>query len=175
VLVWIGRFAPEKRPGLFVEALSALGDLSIRGLMVGEGPLEAAVDAAIHASPLGSRIQRLGHQTREQVAKLLGAADLLVVTSSHEGLPLVVLEALATGCPVVSIDVGDIKQVVRPGENGVLVDPTRPERLEPAIREALHQLRGEEVRARIRASFAEGHHTVEMMSQNYAAVLEELH
>jgi len=175
VLVWIGRFAPEKRPGLFVEALSTLDDLSIRGLMVGEGPLEAAVDTVIRASPLGSRIRRLGHQTREQVAKLLGAADLLVVTSSHEGLPLVVLEALAAGCPVVAIDVGDINQVVRPGENGVLVDPTRPEHLEPAIREALHQLQGDEVRARIRNCFADGHHTVEMMSQNYAAVLEDLH
>ncbi len=57
----------------------------------------------------------------------------------------------------------------------MLVDPTRPEHLAPTIRDALHQLRSEEVRARIRDGFADGHHTVEMMSRNYAAVLDDLH
>jgi glycosyltransferase involved in cell wall biosynthesis/GT2 family glycosyltransferase len=172
LLLWVGRFAPEKRPGLFVSALRDLGDTSIRGAMVGEGPLEGEVDAAIAAAGLGPRMQRLGHRGREEVARLLGAADLLVLTSAVEGLPLIVLEAQAAGCPVVATDVGDIRSVVRPGATGALVDPGRSQELAPAIRSALETLGTEAARRRIREDFAATPHTLGAMSGTYAALLE---
>ena len=171
LLLWAGRFAPEKRPVLFVEALRDLGGLPVRGVMVGAGPLDAEVDAAIAAVP-GLRVTRLGQRGREEVARLLGAADLLVLTSAFEGLPLIVLEALAAGCPVVATDVGDIATVVRPGRSGALVDPGRPSDLAPAIRETLRTLNTAEARMRIRADFAATPHTLAAMAGAYASLLD---
>jgi glycosyltransferase involved in cell wall biosynthesis len=78
-----------------------------------------------------------GALNRESIAELLRAADLFVLSSAYEGMPIAVLEALASGLPVVSTDVGELRRVIRDGINGRLCPCAAPETLAAAITDAL--------------------------------------
>jgi glycosyltransferase involved in cell wall biosynthesis len=127
VVAFVGRFSEEKRPLAFVSVLKALaGTPGLRAIMVGDGILAEAVTAAISDAGLSEIVVRVGFLRREQVAEVYGAADILVLTSTIEGQPLAVLEALASGCPVAATNVGDLPRIISDGSNGYLVDPDRP-------------------------------------------------
>lgn len=174
VLVWAGRFGVEKRPEAFVRIVSALQSrMTLRGVMAGDGPL---VD---HVRALATRelaaITFTGHLPSARIADLLAAADMLVLTSAVEGLPLIVLEALAAGCPVATTDVGDVASVVKDGLDGVLVPAADPQALADRIEEALaNGLATAESRHSIRARFSEGPNTLEAMTEAYARLLAAL-
>src|SRR5262249_56903348 len=101
----------------------------------GQGPLEADVRAEHERLGLGGTVRLLGY--REDATRLIAAADVYVLASDHEGLPVTVMEALALGVPVVATAVGGLPEVVRSGENGVLVPPGDPLALADAIARAL--------------------------------------
>jgi len=87
---------------------------------VGHGPLELQLQRQVQAQGLAERVRFLG--TRDDVRSLMGAADLLVVPSVFEGLPLVVLEAMAAGLPVIGTRVCGTSEAVVHGRTGLLVD-----------------------------------------------------
>ena len=86
---------------------------ALKLVIVGDGPERCALESFARESGVGERIVFLG--TRSDVPRLLTAADALLLTSVSEGIPLTVIEAMATGVPVVSTDVGSIADVVTPG------------------------------------------------------------
>ncbi len=90
-------------------------------LVAGAGPEEAALRLQIAELGIGNRVQMLG--VRRDVARVLAACDIFVLSSDREGLPLSVLEAMAASRAVVATDVGDLGRVVRGGETGLLVPP----------------------------------------------------
>lgn len=139
-LLYVGNFYTVKNPGLAVEALRRLRQqpaaANARLVMVGGGPLEDAVRAQATAAGLGDAVVLAGRKTAVEVATHLQAADALVISSHNEGLPNVLLEALACGCPVVSTRVGGIAEVLREGEVGHLVPPNDA----PALADALTRL-----------------------------------
>lgn len=126
LILYIGNFFPIKNPLLAVTAHSELlktGDVDARLVMLGDGPL---LDAARReAGRLGNaaRVQLMGRQPPERVARYLQAADLLCVPSHNEGVPNVVLEAFACGRPVVATRVGGIPEVLGEEFLGRLVEP----------------------------------------------------
>jgi glycosyltransferase involved in cell wall biosynthesis len=102
-----------------------------RFLAAGQGPLEAEL-AARHAElRLGDRFRFLGYRT--DVPTLLAAADLFVLASHHEGLPVALMEALASGLPVVATAVGGVPEAVHDGVEGVLVPAGQPDTLADAV------------------------------------------
>ncbi len=93
----------------------------MRLVVAGEGALREAMD--IHARELGlaERVHFVGDQARDELAELMRATDVLLLSSRTEGGgPRVVLEALASGVPVVATPVGDVARTVRSGVNGWL-------------------------------------------------------
>ncbi len=116
----VATLRPEKRVEDFVRAVRAARrtNPAIIGLVCGDGPERAAVDAAAAGEP-GIRV--LGH--RDDVHALMKAADIFVLASEHEAVPMAILEAMASGLPVVATRVGDIPSVVADGESGWLVEP----------------------------------------------------
>lgn len=100
-------------------------------LAVGQGPLRDEVHALHEQLGLGDRFRLLGY--REDVPKLLGAADFFLLGSAHEGLPVAVMEALAAGVPVVATAVGGIPDAIESGVHGVVVPPHDPRALAEAI------------------------------------------
>jgi glycosyltransferase involved in cell wall biosynthesis len=102
----------------------------VRFFAAGQGPLEAEIRELHAQSGLGGRFTLLGY--REDATLLIAGADLFVLASDHEGLPVTVMEALTLGVPVVATAVGGLPEVVT-GENGILVAPGDPQALADAI------------------------------------------
>jgi glycosyltransferase involved in cell wall biosynthesis len=177
VVAFVGRLSEEKRPLAFVSVLKALaGTPGLRAIMVGDGILAEAVTAAISDAGLSDVIIRVGFLRREQVADVYGAADILVLTSTIEGQPLVVLEALASGCPVAATNVGDLPRIISDGRNGYLVDPDRP--LDIAARLKIffdlpEKKRGE-MRKASAASVVKAGMTMQQMLAQYEATIARL-
>jgi glycosyltransferase involved in cell wall biosynthesis len=148
VVAWVGRLDVEKRPLAFLRIVSdANKHADTKGLMVGEGPLERAVRKEVARLRLGQRITRFVRVDRTQMPEIYAAADILVITSSIEGLPFVALEALAMGCPVAATSIGELETLIVDGENGWLAPASEPE----ALVKPLLMLRADEgARQRIR-------------------------
>jgi glycosyltransferase involved in cell wall biosynthesis len=120
VLVHIGRFAPPKNHALLIEAFAQVhSDAPLYLLLVGGGELENAVREQVAGLGLQGRVRFLG--VRADVADILRASDVFVLSSDYEGNPLSVLEAMAAGLPVVSTAVGGVPELVQHGATGLLV------------------------------------------------------
>lgn len=89
-----------------------------RLVLVGDGPERPAIEAQIRGLNLGDKVRLLG--TRGDVARLLHGADAFLLTSTSEGIPLTVIEAMAAGLPVVATGVGGLREVVAEGTTGFL-------------------------------------------------------
>jgi len=139
-----GRLEPVKRLDIFLrtaavlihETPSALGEEATdrrhtRFVIAGEGREGASLRELTGSLGLGASTVFLGH--RDDLPDVLRAFDLLVISSDHEGLPMVLLEALALGVPVVARPVGGIPEVIQNGENGILVNSADPRVLADAI------------------------------------------
>lgn len=101
-ILFAGRLHPQKELLLLVRAIAALGDLNLHLLIAGDGELATQVRAEIEQLGLSKRVTMLGAVVQDELAKLHQVASVFVLSSAYEGLPLVVLEALACGTPVVT-------------------------------------------------------------------------
>jgi glycosyltransferase involved in cell wall biosynthesis len=131
-LVFAGRLTAQKSLGLALEALAASEGVAL--LLAGDGPEREALEARVRELGLGGRVRFLGAQPRERVLELFRAADATVLSSSWENFPHAVVESLATGTPVLATATGGVAEVVRDGENGLLVPAGDVEALAAAIR-----------------------------------------
>lgn len=148
----VGRFSEEKNHGLLLEALSRVEPGLRRRVRLwffgAEGPASEPVRAAIERHGLGGQVTC--HGPTPELASLLSHIHALVLPSRFEGSPNVVLEAMASGLPVVASDVGDVPSLVTPGETGWRVPVGDPEALAHALGELLAA--PEEARARMGAA-----------------------
>jgi glycosyltransferase involved in cell wall biosynthesis len=136
-LLVVGRFAAPKRPDL---VLRAFGDVvasfpEAELHFVGDGPGRAEAVDLSNELGLGGRVRFLG--VREDVPELLRKASGLVLASEYEGCPLVVLEAMAAGVPVVATAVGGMSELVEDGRSGILSRPGDDADLAAALRRLL--------------------------------------
>lgn len=105
----------------------------VRFVSVGWGPLEDNLAAARDAAGLAGWAIFLGR--RDDALALMAGADVFVLPSHHEGMPVALMEAMSVGIPVVASDVGGVPDIVTPGVEGLLVDPGRPDLLANAVAE----------------------------------------
>lgn len=142
ILVFVGRLDTQKDPLLLLKAFgsAASGTSDLHLVVVGDGSMRRIVESAIAEGGLGGKVTLLGARSASDIARLLQGSDLFVLSSAYEGMPIAVLEALATGVPVVSTDVGEIRRVVQDGRNGYLSRARTPEALATAIHQALENL-----------------------------------
>lgn len=120
-VLFVGRLDPQKNPALLVEAAARIiprrGDVHF--VLAGEGPLRESLQQSITEKGLTANVHLTGR--RSDVPQLLKASSCLALTSDWEGMPNVVLEAMASGRPVVATDVEGVSEVVSSGVHGLLV------------------------------------------------------
>jgi len=117
----IGNLKPQKNPAQFL-ALARLATAAVPEavfVFVGDGPMRESIAAGAAKAGLGGRFLMLGW--RRDVAELLAAADVFVLTSLWEGLPRALVEAMKSGVPPVCYATDGVEDLVRDGENGFLV------------------------------------------------------
>lgn len=139
LLVWVGRICEEKGVPILLEALAELAreQRDFACLFIGDGPLRGWLERRAAELGLTSRIRITGWLNGEAVRKELAGARGMVLPSFAEGLPAVLMEALAIGRPVISTYIAGIPELVVPGGNGWLVPAGSVAALAGAMRELL--------------------------------------
>jgi glycosyltransferase involved in cell wall biosynthesis len=132
---WLGRLSPEKRPDLFLQVVKHI-DKSIDVELVGRGPLYAELLANIEDLALGN-VSILTEYSHDQVSKWLSEIDVLVNTSSVEGIPLSFMESVRQGTPIVTFDVGGTASFVHLTGSGFILEDQDPEKMAHLINELL--------------------------------------
>ena len=119
-LLSVGNLHAFKGHGVVIEALSLLP--RCRLVVVGEGPDRAAFEALARQRGVSSRVRFVGSLSQQDLRRYYCAADALVLASSREGWPNVLLEAMACGTPVVATRVGGVPEIVTSAEAGLIAD-----------------------------------------------------
>lgn len=134
VLLMVGNLVSLKGHEFVLRALREFPDACL--LIVGAGEEKHKLEGMARALKIQDRVRFLGVMSQDQLAGVYGAADALVLASSREGWPNVLLEAMACGTPVVSSSVGGTPEIVTAPEAGVLMT----ERSVPGVAKALRRL-----------------------------------
>jgi glycosyltransferase involved in cell wall biosynthesis len=155
-LLFVGRLRIRKGVEVLLEALREIRPAELR--IAGDGEHRERLERRVSELGLGTAVTFLGNCDAGRVRRLLAGAAALVVPSIYEGMPLVVLEAMAAGVPVVASAVSGIPEVVQDGETGWLVPPEDPRALKEALEDVLAQpqearRRGEAGRRRVDECF----------------------
>lgn len=135
-ILFAGRLHPQKDPLLLIHALAELQNPEAHLLIAGEGELRSDVEAEILKLGLASKVTLLGAMKQSQLAALHQLASVCVLTSKFEGLPLVVLEALACGTPIVSTRCGETPKLLSP-QSGLLCSDAHPSTVATALDQVL--------------------------------------
>ena len=137
VVLFVGNFVPIKNPLLLIEACSRLNSSGEPShlAMIGGGPLE--MEARALAKKLAVPVTFAGRKRAAEVAAYMRAADLLCVPSKNEGVPNVILEAFASGLPVLASRVGGIPEVLAHDYLGKLMEPDNLQELADCLGEIL--------------------------------------
>jgi len=134
-LIMVARFEQQKDHELLVNALASLAGLEWELELVGDGPNLESVRELVNGFGLNDKVEFTG--ARHDVPQRIQRADVLVLTSRWEGLPLTILEGMRAGLPVVASDVGGVRESVEHGRTGYLVPRAGLKELEAALRQLI--------------------------------------
>jgi len=141
LVVWIGRFVPEKGLNCLIEAAKIVAKelTNVKFVLIGYGPLKIKImNLACKYGLLKDAVRFTGPLNRDQIAEILSKASAFVFPSLKEGLPLSLLEAMACGTPIIASNISGVNEVIKNGQNGLLVTPNDSIMLAKAIIRVLH-------------------------------------
>jgi len=174
LLISVGRLVYQKGHEYLIAAMPQVirESPAVRAVVCGEGPLRAQLEAQIKRLEVSESIRLLGNQ--RHISSYLAAADIFVLPSRWEGLPVALLEAMDAALPVVATRVEGVEEAIEDGAQGILVPPEDTRRLSEAIcrligRPAERQRMGLAGRATVRDAY-----TIEIMSEKYLALMQSL-
>jgi glycosyltransferase involved in cell wall biosynthesis len=139
VILFIGRFSIEKGLNLLLDTFNDVHSEipNTRLILLGEGPEGNKLKQIVKTHHI-ENVTFIDPVKREKIPEIINCSDIFVLSSSFEGMPTVVLEALACGVPVVSTDVGDVKKVVIDGKTGCLIKNRKIEFLKKGLIEVIN-------------------------------------
>lgn len=172
---YIGRLADEKGVWNFVCALPRItaGNADLRFLIGGDGPLLPAIREFVQENELSGRVTFTGWIRHEDLFCHLNSLRLLVLPSYTEGLPNIMLEAMACGTPILATPVGAVPDFVRGGVTGFILAPNTPEGVATSVLDILGRPELASI-AEAAKECVEQEITYERAVERFAAVIEEL-
>ncbi|GGX48603.1 colanic acid biosynthesis glycosyltransferase WcaL [Tateyamaria omphalii] len=140
-LLFVGRLAGVKGVPVLFDAIGRLRDLhpELHLTLIGDGPDRASLEARARAEGLNDVVSFLGYQSQDEVAAELARTDVFVLPSFAEGVPVVLMEAMAAQVPVVTTQIAGVPELVEDGKNGRLVAPGDADALVEALSELLSE------------------------------------
>ena len=123
VIIYIGRFSPEKNALAVPQVLSTLKDLDWECIMLGDGPQMEEVRTLIRQHQLEQRFTLPGWVSPDEVVNYMEKSDILFMPSLRDAMPMAGLQGLAMGLAIVASEIGSIPDIVADNENGFLVTP----------------------------------------------------
>ena len=168
ILVNLGRLYVTKGLGYLIEAMNSLGaslpSKEIVLVIFGDGPERENIKNQISNLKIDERVFLVGDVA--DAAKYLPAFDALVLSSTKEGFPYAILEAGLAGIPVISTNVGGVGEVVKDGENGILIEPKNPQAICDAVKGLISDSdRSKKLSAKLKKSIAENFSFDEMVER----------
>jgi glycosyltransferase involved in cell wall biosynthesis len=138
-VLFAGRWEKQKNPTLALEAFAHVAehDANAHLIMVGTGSLQSDIEKAVNQYNLKDRVHFTGVVGALQLAEIMKACHALILSSGFEGLPVIMLEALASGLPVVSTNTGEVKTILKEGVTGRLIEKPDPKWLADGIFDTL--------------------------------------
>ncbi len=130
-VVTVARLVSWKRVDGIIDAVSQLDDVGL--IVIGDGPLRHDLEEHALRAGIADRVFFAGTRDSSEIPAILSACDVFVLNSTYEGLPHVVLEAMAAGLPVLATAVGGTPEVVQNETNGLLIDSNDPDGLLKAL------------------------------------------
>jgi glycosyltransferase involved in cell wall biosynthesis len=175
VVGYVGRLNYEKGIQLFIESIPEALRLApeLEFLVVGDGPARGWVEEEIRKTRLESIVRLVGWVPHSELPFSLNQIRLMVLPSLTEGLPNVILEAMACGTPVLATAVGAVPDIVVDGETGFIIKNKNPSSIGASIAEALENPRIVAIAANAR-KLVENEFTFEKAVERYRLVLESL-
>jgi glycosyltransferase involved in cell wall biosynthesis len=174
VVGYIGRLTEEKGILALLDAAPLILEReNVDFLLVGDGPLYTEVQSRAQAMNCGEKIALTGFVPHKEVSHYLNRLKLLVLPSSEEGLPTVVLESMGCGTPVVASPIGAVPEVVRHFETGFLLADNSPDSIAQAILIALASPELADISANARA-LIEKKYTFDVAVERYRRILDTI-
>ena len=178
IVLFVGTLRPVKGLKYLIQAMGIITkqDAGVKLLLIGDGEEREYLENLAKQLDLKEEVIFAGKVPNEEVPQYTAASDLFVLPSLSEGFPVTVLEAMASGLPIVTTNVKGLPEIVKEGENGFLVEPRNPEQIAEKV---LLLLGNDELRERIsennrekakRYSWA---NVVERLEQVYLEVLNK--
>ena len=149
-LLFLGRLSYEKGLDILLAAVAMIADQPVFLNVVGDGPQRSSLMGMAESLNIAHKVRFFGFQ--RDVVKYLEDADVLVMPSRTEAMPMALIEASTLGIPVIASAVGGIPEIVTSFENGVLVPPSEPSSLKDAIMTVQKELSAFKCRAEQKAS-----------------------
>ncbi len=172
-LLSVGRLVYQKGLDLAMSALSDLKDLPWTWTIAGDGPQMAVLQSMAQEYEIADRIHFLGWQKAEQLKGQYRTADLFLFPSRHEGMPNAVLEAMASGLPVVATRIAGNEELVVNGETGALVPTEDVESLRESLRPLLVDAKMRERMGRASRQRVEQSFSWDRVVEQYQKILED--
>jgi glycosyltransferase involved in cell wall biosynthesis len=173
-LLSAGRIVHQKGLDLAMRALGGLRELQWEWYIAGDGPQVPMLQALADELGIRDRVFFLGWQSREQLLKCYQEANIFLFPSRHEGMPNALLEAMASGLPVVASCIAGNEELVLNGETGYLVPSEDIERLQAALKKILSDAAAREHMGAASRQRVEANYSWESTAQQYALLLEKV-
>jgi glycosyltransferase involved in cell wall biosynthesis len=176
-IIFVGNLRPEKGVSYLIEAIGHITKkyINSRLLIVGEGPQKENLEKLVNKLNINNRVIFSGKVTTDEVPVYLKNSDIFVLPSLQEGFPNVLLEAMASGLPVVATDVNGINEIIEDIKNGFLVQSKNSEEIAKKI---LLLINNNDLRKNIcdenrkKAAKYSWQRTVQMLEDVYEAILK---
>jgi glycogen synthase len=173
LLLSVGRIVHQKGFDVAIRALANLKDLAWEWRIAGDGPQMGGLKLLAQELGIDHRVIFLGWQSREQLIEQYKQSSLFLFPSRHEGMPNAMLEAMASGLPIIASRIAGNEELIVDGETGVLFPSEDADALRAALRKlipdaSLRRKMGDASRRRI-----EEHYSWETTAQQYALLLEK--
>jgi glycosyltransferase involved in cell wall biosynthesis len=173
-MLFVGRLVYQKGLDILIQALGELKNHSWHLKLVGDGPHRPVLESLAEENGITEKITFMGWMDKADLYHEFNVANLFVLPSRHEGMPNVILEAMACGLPVVASNIAGNEELVLDGKTGILVPPEDPSALGAGLKTLmldsdLRQKLGTASRVRVEKSY-----TWDQVARSYLSVLQEI-